>query len=131
MRTYGRTQIPYPANGEESSSAINYPQYQWVEIETDEGGFNDYVYLTSLIQTLRLNLGESPFYAQFGIPAKNSVLQQVAPDYYVAYIQSYYSQFFPSITISKQATSPNNTAPVYNINVVRNNGSIFQTTIGI
>ena len=55
MRTYGRV---YAEDG----------SYTWVEVSTDANGFDDMVMLTTLAQVLKLNLGESPFYANFGIP---------------------------------------------------------------
>jgi hypothetical protein len=45
-----------------------------VEVTTDANGYNDAVYLTTLSQVLKLNLGESPFYANYGIPQYQSVL---------------------------------------------------------
>ena len=44
MRTYGRNS-----------------EGKWVLVETDENGFNDSVYLTTLIQNLKLAPQESPF----------------------------------------------------------------------
>lgn len=131
MRTYGRILNNYPLSGQESTQTLQYPNYHWVEVLPDAGGYDDYIYITSLIQTLRLNLGESPFWANFGIPAKNAVLQQLQPDYYVAFIQSYYSQFFASLIIAKQPQQLNNPTPVYNLSIVRNNGSKFSAEIAL
>jgi hypothetical protein len=38
-------------------------QKTWVQIQTDSDGNNEHVYVTALVQVLKLNLGESPFYA--------------------------------------------------------------------
>lgn len=100
MRTYGRV------NG------------VWTKVETDAAGFNDYVWITTLIQTLLLNLGESPFYGNFGIPAHPAVVQQVFPDYYVAVTQQQFSQYFASLIIAKQP-SP---TPTYRVSVTTNQG---------
>jgi hypothetical protein len=89
LRTYGRT---YNEDG----------TYQWVEVTTDSAGFNDEVWLTTLIQCLKLNLNESPFYAQYGIPAQQSVVQQVFPDFYVTRTQTQFAQYFASLVINKQ-----------------------------
>jgi hypothetical protein len=92
MRTYGRI-VPDPL----------FPDVkQWVEVDTDENGFDDMVWLTTVIQTIKLNLGESPFYANYGIPAHASVMSQVAPDSYMSRIQQQYAQYFLSLIISKQ-----------------------------
>lgn len=52
MRTYGRDK-----------------DGKWVTVTTDENGFNDSVYLTTLVQNLKLSPQESPFFANHGIPA--------------------------------------------------------------
>ena len=58
MRTYGRD-----ADG------------KWVLVVPDENGFNDSIYLTTLIQNLKLAPQESPFFANNGIPSQSSVIQ--------------------------------------------------------
>lgn len=100
MRTYGRV---YDSAGKPT----------WQEVDTDAQGFNDYVYVTTLIQTLKLNLNESPFYANYGIPAHSSIVQQVFPDYYVAITQQQYAGYFANLLIAR---IPGIT-PVYRINV--------------
>lgn len=131
MRIYGRVLNPPPANGIESSQQLAYPNYKWVEVTTDALGFNDYVYITALIQCFRLNLNESPFWARHGIPAKNSIIQQTQPDFYIAFIQNYFAQFFASLIISKRPQTLNDKAPVYDVSIIRMNGSKFQTTVAI
>lgn len=131
MRIYGRVPAPFPQNGIEQTGTLQYPNYRWVEVSTDAGGYDDYVYITALIQCFRLNLNESPFWANFGIPAKNAVMQQLQPDYYVMFIQSYFSQYFASLIIAKQPQTPNNTTPVYKVSIVRKNGSMFQTEVAL
>jgi hypothetical protein len=106
MRTYGRITNP---DGSKT----------WVVVQTDANGYNDMVWLTTLIQTLKLNLGESPFYAQYGIPAQQSVIQQVFPDYYVALTQQVFSPYFASLVISK---TPGATTPSYQVNVTTHQG---------
>lgn len=108
MRTYGRI-----TNSDGSRS--------WVEVQTDANGYNDQVYLTTLAQVLQLNLGESPFYANYGIPAYQTVVTQVFPDFYMAATQSQFSPYFASLVITRQA----GTTPSYNVQAVSNNGSII------
>ena len=106
MRVYGRT-----------TDILTRAKY-WRVVETAPDGSNDYVYLTALAQVYKLNLNESPFYANYGIPARESVQQQVAPDYYVYYIQQKYSKFFANLLVDKVANYP----PTYNISVLTHMG---------
>jgi hypothetical protein len=107
MRTFGRVVNP---DGSKS----------WVEVTTDANGFDDAVWITTLCQNFLLNLNESPFDANWGLPAQQSVLQQVQPDYYVAQIQRQFAQYFASLIISKV---PDVTTPTYNVAVTTNQGS--------
>ena len=106
MRTYGR--VLNPATGNLS----------WQVVTTDAAGYNDYVYLTTLCQVLQLNLNESPFYANYGIPAQQSVIQQLFPDYYVSVTQQQFARYFASLTISKVKSR----TPTYQVSVVTNQG---------
>ena len=110
MRTYGR--IVDKTTGKKV----------WVEIQTDSNGFNDQVYITTLAQVLLLNLGESPFYANYGLPAKNADVTQIAPDLYVTITQQQFSQYFASLIITKVAAIP----PTYNVFIVTNSGAKIQ-----
>jgi hypothetical protein len=67
---------------------------------------------------LKLNLGESPFYANYGIPAKPSVVQQVQPDFYVSRTQTQFAAYFAALIVAKTANLP----PTYRINVTTNQG---------
>jgi hypothetical protein len=84
------------------------------------------VYVTWLIQVLKLVLGESPFYANYGIPAVLSVVQQIFPDYYVSVVQQQFQQYFASLIISKVPS----TTPTYNVNILFFNGTTFQAVVG-
>jgi hypothetical protein len=113
MRTYGRVY----------SSPTT---YTWVEVDTDVNGFNDAVYLTTLVQCLKLNLGESPFYGTWGIPATDSVIQQVAPDYSTVLTQQRFAQYFASLVITKtikQGDAKHRPVPTYQVNVVTHQGA--------
>ncbi|OZA75780.1 MAG: hypothetical protein B7X71_10585 [Polynucleobacter sp. 39-46-10] len=115
MRIYGRT---YDLLGNAT----------WHEITTDADGMHDSVYLTALAQDLQLNLGESPFFAANGIPAQQSVVTQVFPDYYAMLAQSQYSGYFASLVINRV---PQSTPPVYNVRAVTNKGAILGADIPI
>lgn len=112
MRTWGRT-------------TDEYGNKTWVEVTTDANGFNDYVYITTLIQTLLLNLGESPFYADRGIPAHQSVIQQVFPDFYMSRTQQQFSQYFASLTLARLP----GTTPTYRMDVTTHSGAKVQAVI--
>lgn len=104
MRTYGRT-----AAG------------QWVVITEPS-----YVWLATLAQTLRLNEKESPFYANYGIPARNSVMTQVAPTIAISKTQSQYAPYFANLSITKDEFAAD---PTYNISAVFQNGTVFQQQV--
>lgn len=114
MRTWGRI--------------IENGKKKWVEVKSDENGDASYFWLTTLIQTLKLNLGESPFYINFGIPAQQSIMTQIYPDYYVNQVQKQFSPFFTSLMINKVENALN---PTYNIHIVFLNGTTFQQKIAI
>jgi hypothetical protein len=113
MRTWGRT---YNDDG----------TYQWVEVKTDANGYDDNVNLTALCQVLALNLNESPFFADYGIPQHQTVITQVYPDFYVMKIQQQFASLFASLTISKiQGVN----SPQYNIQAVAHNGAVLSATV--
>lgn len=97
----------------------------WTEVTTDANGYNDNVYLTTLAQVLQLNLGESPFYANYGIPQQQTIVTQVMPDFYVSQINSLMSPYFASLMINRTSSNP----PTYAVNVITHNGAIINTEI--
>jgi hypothetical protein len=115
MRTYGRVTNP---DGTKS----------WVEVSTDANGNNDAVYLTTLTQVIQLDRGESPFYSNYGIPARQSVVTQVYPDYYMMETQGQFSGYFASLSIARVANAQ---TPTYQVNVGLHNGAIVSQTIPI
>lgn len=118
MRTYGRVLVdPLQPDGPK----------RWVEVNTDAQGYNDHVYLTALAQVLKLNLGESPFWANYGIPARDSVLQQIMPDYNVVFTQQQFAPYFANLQIAKRKLP----TPVYDIAVTTNQGVTLNATIPI
>lgn len=113
MRTYGRDE-----NG------------KWVVIQTDATGDNSEVYISTLAQCLKLTPGESPFFADYGIPAQESVVTQVYPDFYVAKIQAQFAQFFASLAISRQP-SPDGITPEYRVDIVTKNGNVLSRSVAV
>lgn len=109
------------------------PQTMWIEVTTTPTGFDDYVYLTTLAQVLSLNLGESPFYANVGIPQKPSIIQQIAPDFYSMRTQQMFAPFFASLTIAR-APAPKGLpadTPTYQVAVTTNEGLKLSATVPI
>lgn len=104
MRTYGKN-----SNG------------QWVEIDN-----TSYIWLATLAQTLRLNQGESPFYANYGIPANDSVMTQVAPNAAINRTQQQFAPYFASLAVYKDPTL---VEPTYRISAVFQNGTTIQTSV--
>ncbi len=116
MRTYGRITNP---DGSKT----------WETVSTDPAtGSNSWVYLTALCQVLLLNLGESPFYANYGLPAQQSVIQQIQPNFYVSRVQQQFAQFFASLIIAKD---PLGKVPTYNIAVTTLEGTPASVTVKI
>ena len=115
MRTWGRVN---DANGNK----------KWVAVESDTNGDFSYGWLTTLIQTLKLGLGESPFYVNYGIPAHQCIVQQIYPDYYVNMVQQQFAGYFASLAISKVDGAEN---PTYNIDVVFFNGTSYRTQVPV
>lgn len=104
MRTYGRTSTG-----------------QWVAI-TDPS----YVQLATLVQTLKLQQGESPIFGNYGLPAIQSVQSQVAPQIALNRVQSQFGQYFASLTIVR---AEGYTDPTYNIRAVFKDGTVIQSTL--
>lgn len=99
----------------------------WVQVVTDENGYSDGVYVTWLIQVLKLQLNESPFWANYGIPVQQTMMTQIFPDYYVAQTQSQFSQYFANLQVAK-ISSP---TPTYNINILTRQGATIQTQVPV
>jgi hypothetical protein len=115
MRTWGRAVNQDGSRG------------PWTEVSTTSTGSNDLVYVTTLCQVLLLNLGESPFFANYGIPAQQSVLQQVFPDYYVSYTQQMFAPYFANLLVSKNPDP----APNYNIQILTHEGVPLNVNVPI
>ena len=111
MRTYGRDN-----------------HGNWFTVVVDSTGFDDDIWLTTLAQVLTSNLNESPFYANYGLPARDSIIARTHPDYWISIIQGQFAQYFTSLTIQKTVDNTNNT-PTYHVEVIKNNGATASVTI--
>jgi hypothetical protein len=113
VRTYGRVESPPGARF-------------WVEVGPDPNGFLDSIYLTALCQVLKLNYGESPFYGDWGLPALQSVMTQIAPDYYVALTQQRFAPYFLYLGVVRLPTP---ITPTYNVSVMFQSGAQDSITV--
>ena len=113
MRTYGR--VTDPTTGAK----------KWIEVSTPADGDNSLIWLITLCQTLKLFLNESPFWGNYGIPARQDVAQQIFPDFYVFQTQKQFAQYFASLIVYKQSTPD----PQYVINVTTLAGQPINVTV--
>jgi hypothetical protein len=81
----------------------------------------------NLIQCCKLEIGESPRYPNRGIPARETILTQIYPDYYMQQIQSQYAANFASLMITKQPVFD----PTYTINIITKDGQTINGTIAV
>ena len=131
MRTWGR--VPATAanyTGDPAALIVDseFPNgYVWQEVTTDANGYNDAVWLTTLAQVLQLGLNESPMFGNYGIPAQQSVLTQIFPDYYVTLMQQAFSGYFLSLILTKLP----GTSPRYLLNATTNPDAIMQNPVPI
>lgn len=122
MRTYGRIQDPLTG------------KKTWQVVTTDPNGYNDMVWLTTLAQCCKLNLGESPFFANWGIPAYASVVTQVHPDFYITLMQQRFAGYFMSLNIQRNddaVDEDGRPAPYYSFYVITNYGAQLVAVVPI
>lgn len=116
MRTYGRVA---DING----------NLIWTEVVPDANGYNDEVMLTTLAQVIRLQPGESPVFANYGIPSLSSAQQIIPPDFYMARTQQQFAPYFASLIISRApgtfTRAGHALAPTYRVNIVTHSGAIL------
>lgn len=98
----------------------------WVQVQTGPDGLNQEVYVTWLAQVLKLNLNESPFWANWGIPQFQTIMTQVAPDYYMTQTQMFFSGLFANLKITRVNGTTN---PTYNIDVLTKTGATISAVI--
>jgi hypothetical protein len=122
MRTYGRTQDVLTG------------KKTWVEVTTDANGFDDMVWLTTLAQCCKLNLGESPFWSDWGIPAYASVVTQVHPNFYMTLMQQRFSGHFMNLLMQRNDNAPDadgRPSPFYTFYVLTNYGAELFVTVPV
>lgn len=102
--------------------------YTWTPVVTDPvTGDNTAVRITQLIQVLKMDRNESPMFANYGIPARLSVVQQLFPDIFVFQTQAQFAPFFASLIISRLPS----TTPSYLVNITTVTGEQLSMTVPI
>jgi hypothetical protein len=115
MRTFGRIK------DENGNPTI------WVEVATDPvTGDDTWVWVTTLIQVLKLNLNEAPYNANYGINAMNSVITQTHPDYQSTITQQQFAPYFANLSIAPGPADEDGN-PTYNVNIVTKTGAVIPT----
>ncbi|MXV44309.1 hypothetical protein GS501_04520 [Saccharibacter sp. 17.LH.SD] len=90
----------------------------WVAVDGDQA------IIAWLQNALLLQLGESPFWVDWGIPITQTLLTQVWPDYYTTMTQQRFAGYFASLTIIREPQSDN---PAYRINAILPDGTTWQS----
>lgn len=90
----------------------------WQAIETTSAGSNDNLNFIWLQNVLLLNINESPFYSDWGVPVHQTMVSQILPDYYMSLIQRRFSEYFASVIINRISA----TTPTYSISVTSATG---------
>lgn len=99
MRLWARIWSYNPDGSRQNPQPTGFPY--WTAVTTAPNGDSSMIYLVLLIQNLLLNLNESPFYADRGLPAHQSVVQQVAPDTYVNLTQQRFAVYFANLVVTR------------------------------
>lgn len=99
----------------------------WTKVETDANGFDDNVWLTTLMQNLKGQVNESPFFSSDGIPAQACAVSMIFPDFYVNQIQQKFAPHFQYLQITKAAGA----TPTYNIKVITHSGAVLPVTMAV
>jgi len=99
----------------------------WSTVQTDANQHDDYVWITTLLNNLNLVLGESPLYAQNGIPAQDSLVTQVFPDFYVSKMQQEFAPHFFSLKIYKTQSR----TPTYQVDLITKKGTAINQVVAV
>jgi hypothetical protein len=91
----------------------------WVTLDTANGDSLDEIYVLWLVQTLKLNTLESPFYPGSGVPIWQAMQNTFYPDSSIAQIQANFSQYFAYLSITRVL----NPDPFYRVIVITKNGT--------
>jgi hypothetical protein len=104
---------------------------KWVLVQTDAAGNNDLFWITALCQAILLNLNESPSFSNVGLPARQSVLTGVPPDYNMSLLQKRYAPYFQSLVITRAPGTGDGNDPQYLVNLVTHSGVVLSAKVPI
>lgn len=124
-RLWGRAFQPEVPGQGHSAGPNEVRPWTWVAVVTDPSGDESNIWILNLVQVLLLNRNESPFFANYGIPAQQSVLQQVYPDVYVQMTQQQFAPYFASLSIARVP----DTKPHYRINCTTLAGAVISREV--
>lgn len=79
-----------------------------------------------LQNALLLQLGESPFWADWGIPVTRTLVSQIWPDYYVNMTQQRFVDSFSSLQITRDPAD-NDDNPTYRIAAILPDGTFWDS----
>jgi hypothetical protein len=126
VRIWGRVFALNPDGSRQAVQPAGYPY--WIAVTSDPvTGDDSWVRITQLCQVLLLNLGESPFYSQYGLPAKQTVVQQTQPDFYVNRTQAQFAQYFANLAVAKLSSNP----PTYRVAATLFSGAKASVTMTV
>jgi len=91
----------------------------WVTLDTAKGDSIDTIYVLWLVQTLKLNTLESPYWPDWGVPIWQVMQNTFYPDSSIAKIQANFSQYFSYLSIARVP----NPDPYYSVTVITKNGT--------
>jgi hypothetical protein len=98
----------------------------WGVIDTRAGDSEDAIYLTTLTQVLQLSPGESPFFANYGVPYIQSILTQILPDLFISRTQQQFAQYFAALTVKRASAFP---VPTYDISLTTKTGVVISMPV--
>lgn len=90
----------------------------------------DEIYVFWLIEVLRLILGESPFSADWGIPATETIATNIYPDYYVSIVKEKFAPYFQYLSIERLDHNVDR-AVVYKVEIIKLNGQSVSENIKV
>lgn len=97
----------------------------WNAYETSDSGSDDMPNFIWLQNVLLLQLNESPFYSDWGVPVHKTLATQIFPDYYMSLTQQRFAQYFASCIITRVATDQ----PEYQVSIVTKTGIKVDQTL--
>ena len=108
MRVYGRTI---------DNTRPNANFYKWQVVQDDD----DNIRLTHLIQVLQMDIQESPFYSNWGMPVANALITGVLSDVAINNTINQFAQYFAALQITR-GISNDPKEIYYQVDVVLKNG---------